>query len=351
MKAATVVDYRAPLEIGDAPDPKIGSDDVLVRVEASGMCRTDWHQWNGDLEWLAFKIPPPFIPGHEFGGTVVEAGADVRRVKVGDRVAVPFCEGCGTCEACRIGRSELCWNLNFPGFTHSGGYGEYVAVVNGDLNCITLPDSVSMLASAGLGCRFNTAYNGLVLLGGLKPGEWVTVYGAGGLGLCAVHIASRLGAGVIAIDIRDDALELARRQGAVATLNPKTTDDLAGAVKEITAGGAHLSFDCWARHGTPLQSLLGLRRAGRHVQGGLTSQEDQGMVALPVDLITAMEISYTGCLAAPHARFPELMNLVQGGHLDPTALVTKQINLSEVNASMAALESMTTLGMHVITSF
>lgn len=351
MKAATVVDYRAPLEIGDAPDPKIGPDDVLVQVEASGMCRTDWHQWNGDLEWLAFKIPPPFIPGHEFGGTVVEAGADVRRVKVGDRVAVPFCEGCGTCEACRIGRSELCWNLNFPGFTHSGGYGEYVAVVNGDLNCIALPDSVSMLASAGLGCRFNTAYNGLVLLGGLKPGEWVTVYGAGGLGLCAVHIASRLGAGVIAIDIRDEALEFARRQGAVATLNPKTTEDLAGAVKEVTGGGAHLSFDCWARHGTPLQSLLGLRRAGRHVQGGLTSQEDQGMVALPVDLITAMELSYTGCLAAPHARFPELMNLVERGHLDPTALVTKQINVSDVNASMTGLDTMTTLGMHVITSF
>jgi propanol-preferring alcohol dehydrogenase len=351
MKAATIVAYREPMEIGDVPEPKVGPKEALVRVEASGMCRTDWHEWNGDWEWVGFKIPPPVIPGHEFGGTVTEVGSEVERIKVGDRVTIPFCEGCGTCESCLAGRSELCLNINFPGFTHSGGYGEYVAVVNADFNCITIPETVPMLATAGLGCRFNTAYNGLVLRGGLQPGEWVTVYGAGGLGLCGVHIASRLGARVIAIDIRDEALDLARQQGAVATLNSKGTDDVPAAVQEITKGGAHLSFDCWARHGTPLQSILGLRRAGRHVQGALTSQDDQGMVALPIDYILALELTYTGCMSTPHARYPELINLVESGHFDPTTLVTKEINVSEVNESMQALDGLNTLGMHVITSF
>ena len=351
MKAAQLVAHRQPLVIGEVPDPKIGPGDALVKVEASGMCRTDWHEWNGDWDWVGFCPPLPVVPGHEFGGTVVEVGADVSRVRVGDRVTIPFCEGCGTCESCRMGRSELCWNINFPGFTHSGGYGEFVAVVNADLNCISVPESVPTLATAGLGCRFNTAYNGVVVLGGVKPGEWVTVFGAGGFGLCAVHIASRCGAQVIAIDIRDEALALAAEQGAVATINSRTTEDVPGAVKEITKGGAHLSFDSWCRHGTPVQSILGLRRAGRHVQGGLTSQEDRGMVTLPIDLMLALELTYTGCMCTPHSRYPELINMVASGMFDPTALVTKQINVSEANESMQALDRVDTLGMHVITSF
>lgn len=351
MKAAQIVAHREPLVVGEVADPKIGPADAIVKVEANGMCRSDWHTWNGDWEWFGGLPPLPVIPGHEFGGTVVEVGADVSDVQVGDRVTVPFTEGCGRCESCKRGHSSICWNVVFPGYSHSGGYGELVGVLNADLNCVKIPDSIAMVSAAGLACRYSTAYNGLVHMGRLMPGEHVAVFGSGGMGLSAVQIAAALGGQVIAVDVRDEALELARQQGAVATINAKATPDVPDAIKELTGGGAHLSIDCLTRYGSSVQSLLSLRRCGRHVQAGITTKEDSGMMTIPVDLIGLLELQFLGCSATAHTRYPELLNLVAAGKLKPAELVTKQINISEVNESMRALDNFETLGCHVITSF
>ena len=351
MKAARIVAHRAPLVVGEIAEPDLGPGDARVRVEASGICRTDWHTWNGDFGWIGFQVPLPIVPGHEFGGTVVEVGGEVARLRVGDRVTVPFVEGCGYCESCAAGRSGICWNLNAPGFTHDGGYAERVRVPNADLNCVKLPDEVDMLAAAALGCRYSTAYQAVVHRGRLNPGEWVSVFGAGGMGLSAVQIASRLGGRVIAIDVRAEALAAAKQHGATATIDVKAAADVAAAVREISGGGAHLSIDCWSRDGATLQSILGLRRGGRHVQAAFTSQAEQGMIAVPADVMCVTEIEFLGCAVTSHARYPELLNLLVSGHLAPEALVTKRIALEEASESMFALDRLETVGMHVITAF
>lgn len=351
MKAATIVAHRKPLEVGEVADPKIGPQDAIVRVEAEGMCRSDWHTWNGDWGWVGFLPPLPIIPGHEFGGTVVEVGSEVERVKAGDRVTVPFTEACGRCEACWQGRSTLCHNINAPGYTHNGGYAELAAVLNADFNCIKLPDSIDTLTASALSCRYTTAFNAVNRMGRIQAGQWVTVFGTGGMGLCAVQIAAQSGGQVIAIDIKDDALALATKNGAVATINSTKVDDVPGAVKEISGGGAHLSIDCHSRGAVPVTSLLGLRRGGRHVNAGLTSQEEQGMVALPTDLINVLELEYVGCSATPHIKYPELFAFVANGRLKPQDLVTRKINISEASDAMSALDRNETLGMVAITSF
>ncbi|MGQ0845583.1 MAG: alcohol dehydrogenase catalytic domain-containing protein [Sporichthyaceae bacterium] len=351
MRAAQIVEHNKPLVITDVPDPVIGSRDAIVQVEATGMCRSDWHTWRGDWKWLNALPELPWIPGHEFGGTVTEVGPDVTDVRVGDRVTVPFTEACGKCESCSRGRSNVCWNVQWPGYHHSGGYGEYVAVLNADLNCIRLPDSIDMVTAAGLSCRFSVGFNAVTHIGRVRAGEWVSVIGTGGMGMAAVQVAAAVGANVIAIDIHDDVLQVAKEQGAVATLNASSGIDVPEAVHEITGGGAHVSIDCYARGGTTAQSVMCLRRSGRHVQAGLTTKEDSGMVAVPVDFIAGLQLEFLGASAVAHGNYPEMLSLVSCGRLNPASLVTKRIDIHQVNDSMLALENLQTGGAHVITSF
>ena len=194
MRAAQIVAHREPLVVGEVPDPKCEAAGVVVRVEANGMCRSDWHTWNGDWAWFGGLPPLPVVPGHEFSGTVVEVGPEVRRVRLGERVTVPVTEACGRCESCVRGRSAICWSVMFPGYSHSGGYGELVAVSNADLNCVGLPDAVDAVSAAGLACRYSTAFNAVVHVGRLQAGESVVVIGAGGMGVSAVQVAAALAA-------------------------------------------------------------------------------------------------------------------------------------------------------------
>jgi D-arabinose 1-dehydrogenase-like Zn-dependent alcohol dehydrogenase len=351
MRAAQIVTHREPFVVGEVADPKIDSAGAIVQVEANGMCRSDWHTWNGDWAWFGGLPELPVVPGHEFSGTVVEIGSDVRRLRVGDRVTVPFTEACGHCDSCVRGRSATCRSVMFPGYSHSGGYGALVGMTNADLNCIPLPEEIEAVSAAGLSCRYSTAFNAVVHMGRMQPGEWVVVVGAGGMGVSAVQIAAALGGRVIAVDIRDEALEFARLHGAEHAFNSTKVDDVPAAIKELTGGGAHLSIDCCTREGSTVQSLLGLRGRGRHVQAGLTSKVDSGMMTIPVDLINLLELEFLGCSATSHSRYPELLGLVAAGRLRPADLVTKRISLDEVTDSMRALDTFDTIGCHVITSF
>lgn len=165
------------------PDPALTPDGAIIRVEANGVCRSDWHGWMGDWDWLGIILPTPHVLGHEFSGVVEEVGSQVTQFKKGDRVIVPFSQGDGTCEYCRSGHQNICENITMPGFSYWGGFGQYVNIPNADVNLVHLPESVSFVDAASMGCRFMTSFHGIVDQAQVKPGEWVAVHGCGGIGI------------------------------------------------------------------------------------------------------------------------------------------------------------------------
>ncbi len=178
----------------DVPTPTPGPSDVVIRVEACGICRTDWHLWQEDWTWLGIGVPLPRVQGHEFGGVVEEVGSEVRSLTRGDRVTVPFHIACGHCSYCHTSRANICQALGFFGVHHNGGFGEYALLPNADANAVKLPHGVDAVTAAALGCRYMTSYHGIVDQANVRPGEWVVVFGIGGVGLAAVQVASALGA-------------------------------------------------------------------------------------------------------------------------------------------------------------
>ena len=350
MRAAVMVAHRQPLEVKEVPDPAPGPRDAVIRMQAEGICRSDWHAWMGDWTWVGFSPPPPIIPGHEMGGVVEAVGSEVRQIQVGDRVTVPFHEGCGHCPHCLSGFSNRCDNIQVPGFTHDGGYAELARIPNADFNLIKLPEAVDAITAAAIGCRYMTAYHGVTMQGQVQPGQWVAVHGAGGVGLSAVQIASAVGAQVVAVDIDGAKLEKAQEEGAVAAVNALDAN-VPEAVKEITKGGAHVSIDALGIRDTALNSVLSLRKGGRHVQIGLTTQNEQGMVALPIDVIVLMELQIVGSLGNPHSQYPGLLALVERGKVQPKSLVTREVALDEASDILQSMSDFKTVGFNVITRF
>lgn len=177
MRAAVVEAFKEPLKIwNDWPDPELGPGDVLVKVKANGICRSDWHLWQGHWDWLGFSPPLPAVLGHESAGIVEEVGPNVTRFKKGDRVVFPFGQGCGTCPSCADGDQNLCENLVISLFRGAGGFGEYTIVAQGDVNLVELPESISFVEGASLGCRFMTAFHGVTAQAKVEAGEWVAVF-------------------------------------------------------------------------------------------------------------------------------------------------------------------------------
>jgi D-arabinose 1-dehydrogenase-like Zn-dependent alcohol dehydrogenase len=198
---------------GDAPavrtvaDPTPAPHGAVIAVEATGLCRSDWHGWMGhDPDIRRF----PHVPGHELAGVVAAVGADVTRWAPGDRVTVPFVCACGTCAQCAAGDHQICDRQTQPGFTHWGSFAELTAIDWADVNLVALPDELDADTAAALGCRFATAYRAVLQVGRVRAGEWVAVHGCGGVGLSAVMIAVAAGARVVAVDVSEPALRAAR---------------------------------------------------------------------------------------------------------------------------------------------
>ncbi|MBI5339454.1 MAG: zinc-dependent alcohol dehydrogenase family protein [Mycolicibacterium rufum] len=341
MRALVMDRVGGPLDVRTVPDPVAPPDGVVVAVRATGLCRSDWHAWVGHE-----SLSLPHVPGHELAGVVEAVGAGVQRWTVGDRVTVPFVCGCGVCAWCRSGNAQVCPRQEQPGFTYWGSFAEYVALPAADTNLVALPESVSFAAAASLGCRFATAYRALIGRAHLSDGEWLTVVGAGGVGLSAVMIGKALGANVIAIDRTSAALAAAEALGADHTLVADGTD-VADRVHEITGGGSHVGVDAVGHESACACSILSLRRRGRHVQVGLLPPV-HGHPRLPMDRVIAWEIDLLGSHGMAAADYPAMLAMIERGELRPQELIERTIGLEDAAAALPALDSAAPAGITII---
>lgn len=341
MRAVVIDAVRGRPEIRDVAEPTAPSGGVVVRVEATGLCRSDWHAWAGHDE-----IALPHVPGHELAGVVVAVGAGVRRWSTGDRVTVPFVCGCGRCEWCRSGNAQVCPDQQQPGFTHWGSFAEYVALHGADTNLVAVPEHVDLATAAALGCRFATAYRALADRARLAEGEWVTVLGAGGVGLSVVMIARALGGRVIAVDRNPEALALARELGAEHTLRADGRD-VPAAVAALTGGGGHVAVDAVGSEQTCADAVLSLRRRGRHVQIGLLPPVE-GHPRVPMARVIGWELDLLGSHGMAAADYPAMMALIEQGALQPQKLIERTIGLDEAAALLPVFDTATVAGMTMI---
>ncbi len=315
----------------ELPDPSPAPHGAIIRVEATGLCRSDWHGWQGhdsDIRVL------PHVPGHELAGVVEAVGSDVRGWLPGARVTVPFVCACGSCTACATGDQQVCERQTQPGFTHWGSYAELVAIDHADVNLIPIPEEMSYITAAGLGCRFATAFRAVSQVGQVRPGEWMAVHGCGGVGLSAIMIASAAGARVVAVDISTDALHLAEQAGATHFVDG-SAGDAAAQVRELTRGGAHTSIDALGSAQTCAASVESLRRRGRHVQVGLLP----GGAQVPMDRVVALELQLLGSHGMAAHAYPPMMEMIRAGLLHPDQLITRTIGLADAGKALAAIGS------------
>jgi D-arabinose 1-dehydrogenase-like Zn-dependent alcohol dehydrogenase len=340
VRAVLLDAVRSEPEVREVADPKAPAGGVVVRVMATGMCRSDWHAWAGHDE-----IVFPHVPGHELAGVVAEVGAGVSQWRVGDRVTVPFVCGCGRCDWCLAGEAQVCPDQQQPGFTHWGSFAEYVGLHAADTNLVAIPDEVDFATAASLGCRFATAYRALVGRAKVTEGEWVTVVGAGGVGLSTVMIARALGARVVAVDRNPEALAVAEGLGAEHTVLADGTD-VPAAVTDLT-GGSQVAIDAVGSEQTCADAILSLRRRGRHVQVGLLPPVD-GHPRVPMARVIGWELELLGSHGMAAVDYPGMMALIENGALQPQRLVERTIGLQEAAALLPGFDRATVAGMTIV---
>jgi len=352
MRAVVLEEHGEPLAVESVSEPDCDPDGVVVETEACGICRSDWHAWQGHGDWVDDRVPTGQVLGHEPVGVVREVGADVETVEAGERVVVPFSLADGTCPACRAGRQNYCEGATALGFGPAapGAFAERFHVPAADVNAVPLPEDVSPVAAASMGCRFVTAFEALDAAADVDGGGVVVVVGCGGVGLSAVQIASALGGTPVAVDVRGEPLELATELGAEATLDGSDVADVPAAVRE-QFGGADVSMDALGSTETFRTAVDSLGSGGTHVQVGLTGDEDRGEVSLPVDTMVQDDLTVTGSRGMPPRRYDEIFAMTAAGQLDPAALVTERVALEDVPDRLAAMSDFDTVGVEVVTEF
>jgi alcohol dehydrogenase len=343
VRAAVFHEYGGALTVEELPDPAPPADGVVVEVGATGICRSDWHAWLGHDP----DVAPPHVPGHELAGTVVAVGPDLRGVREGERVTVPFCLGCGRCAQCLAGETQICDDYYQPGFTGPGSFAQYVALPHAELNLVRLPERLGFTEAAALGCRFMTAYAAVAVHGRPAAGDWVAVHGCGGVGLSAVMIAVARGARVVAVDIDPAKLALAGGLGAEVVVDARD-GDAAAAVRAATGGGAHVSLDALGSAATCAASVESLRKRGCHVQVGLMVADER---PVPMGRVISHELRVAGVHGMARRHYPELLDAIAAGRLDPARLIGATVPLEQAGAELAAMSRFTRHGTTVITAF
>lgn len=352
MRAAVLGAAGGRLEIEQIPVPSPQVGEVLLRVEACGVCHTDLHVINGDVEF-----PTPAVLGHEVAGQVVEVGAGVSEVAPGDKVVTSFIMPCGTCRRCRSGRDDLCgpfFEMNrlrgtlFDGTTRlqrSGGEPLAMYSMAGLAEYAVAPvtavfarkETLRPAEAAILGCAVFTAYGAVRHRGAVAPGETVAVIGAGGVGLSLIQVAGAFGASqVIAVDLQDNKLDLAKVNGATHTVNAASNDPVE-AVRALSGGGADVVFEAIGLPATWSQGVEMVADGGRFVAVGIGSRGATAPVEITrvVRRVISVLGSYGGRVRED---MPAVIDLAESGKIDPGATVTRQFGLDEAVTAYEALE-------------
>ena len=323
MKAAVVHEFGKPLKIEEVPVPTPNDDQILVKIEASGVCHTDLHAADGD--WPV-KPNPPFIPGHEGAGVVVQAGRNVKHVKEGDRVGLPWLySACGYCVHCLGGWETLCEKQENSGYSVNGSFAEYVVA---DPNYVGhLPANVSSVDIAPVLCAGVTVYKGLKMTNA-KPGDWVVISGVGGLGHMAVQYAKAMGFNVAAVDVANDKLALAKRLGATVVVNAMETDPAAYLQKEI--GGAHGVLVTAVSRKAFEQALGMVRRGGTISLNGLPP----GDFPLPIFSMVLNGITVRGSIVGTRLDLQGSLEYAAAGKVKATIKTEKIEAINDIFARM-----------------
>ena len=322
MKAAVVTSFDAPLALEERPVPTPAAGQVVVQIEASGLCHTDIHAAHGD--WPV-KPTPPFVPGHEGVGLITAVGADVTQRSVGERVAIAWLgHACGHCDHCISGWETLCEQQRNSGYSVDGAFAEY-AVADADY-VVPVPAEVSAFDAAPLTCAGVTTYKA-IKVADVVPGERVAIFGVGGLGHLAVQYARLVGAEVIAVDLTEEKLQLARELGADHTVNAATTDPVP-AIAEL--GGADVAVALAVTPKAFEQAFATLRRGGRLVCVALPPESD-GPMHLPIFETVLKGISVIGSIVGTRQDLAEVFRLHALGR---TRVIAESRKLDEVNEAI-----------------
>jgi alcohol dehydrogenase len=350
MRAVLIQRFADAPIVTDVPEPELPEGGVILRVRSTGLCRSDWHAWQGHDPGVAL----PHVPGHELAATIAEVHSSVRGWRPGQRVIVPFICACGDCEQCREGNQQVCTRQLQPGFNYWGSFAEYVAIPYAEVNLVALPDEIGYDTAASLGCRFATAYRAVTAVGAVRPGEWLAVFGCGGVGLSVVMIAAALGARVIAVDTNPAALSMATRHGAQHTVLASggasdagaagSGDDVAEQVRQLTGGGAAVTMDAIGAESVVQTALRSLKPRGRHVQLGLLPDK----VRLDMSFLAFWELSWLGSHGMAAHDYPAMLDLVRSGAVRPDELVTGVIGLDQVGLALSAMSGAAPAGITVI---
>ncbi len=316
------------MEVGDVPTPAPGPGEALIKVAGCGLCHTDLHYVDHGVK--TFKAPPVIL-GHEAAGTVHELGPGVKGRAVGDRVLIPAVLSCGRCRYCRQGRENLCDKLTMLGNNVDGAYAEYVAVPAAEL--VPVPDGIALEQACVIADAVSTPYHAVTRRARVRAGDVVAVVGCGGVGLNVVQCAHVAGARVIAVDVNERRLEIARRLGATETVNPQAVQRVDKRVRELSDGGVDVAFEAI---GTPATMQLAyglLRRGGRLCVIGYSAED----VSLSAAKLMYYELEVVGSLGCGAGEYPEIMGLVQAGRLKLDEIVSGTIPLARINDGLDRL--------------
>ena len=325
MKAAVVTEFKKPLIIEDRPIPEPGEGQVLVKIEASGLCHTDMHAANGD--WPV-KPAPPFVPGHEGVGIVTRAGRGVTRVQEGDRVAIPWLGwACGECKYCMTGWETLCERQQNSGYSVDGGWAEYALASGSYVGKV--PAGIDPFEAAPLTCAGVTTYKA-VKVSGARSSNLVAIFGVGGLGHLALQYALIAGAQVVAVDLFDEKLKMARELGAAYTANARE-EDPAAAIKAL--GGADAAISLAVSPKAFEQAYGSLRRGGTLVFVGLPADN---FIKLPIFETVLNGTKVLGSIVGTRVDLQEVFELHAAGK---TEVVYERRRLEDVNSAIHEVET------------
>lgn len=324
MKAAVFYGPNQPLKIEEVKIPKIEQNEILVKIAACGVCNTDLHYIDHGVP--TFK-KPPMILGHEPSGIVEETGAEVKNFKVGDRVLIPPVFSCGYCDNCRLGRENICFNMLMLGNHIDGAFAEYTKVPAKD--CQHLPEDLPLEESSIIADAISTPYHAVKNRAQVRPGDSVVVFGCGGVGINVVQMAAAAGGSVIAVDIVDKKLDIAKKLGALHTINASDKEGkaLIKEIRTLTGGGADIAIEAIGNPKTIELASSAVKAGGCHCQVGYT----QHNVSLNAGRLMFREIEIKGSLGCRPVDYPKIIEMVRTGKIQLKPVVTHKFKLEEID--------------------